>query len=175
MSEIAHATPDDLRSILAVFGDTTWPVPRAEVLAIAEGLGWTVRSDQERGIMFMTGLPYRRARADCLLLEDQLGQLTIGLTDRVNGGDPASRAPLRAIEQEAVAVATEVLGEPAGSSSGRSRTHWDLAAGARIAVENTGERVLLSVLGQQYADVERAEARLGVDPDRVVGVDPEPS
>lgn len=175
MTEIAHATSDDLRSILTAFSEAGWPVPRAEVVAIAERLGWTVRSDTERGIMFMTGLPYRRARADCLLLEDHLGQLTIGLTDRVDGDDAAPREPLRATERDLVAAAAEVLGEPSGSSSSRPRTYWDLDAGARIAVENTGDRVILAVLGKQVADVERAEARLGVDPDRVVGTDPEPA
>jgi hypothetical protein len=32
--------------------------------------------------------------------------------------------------------------------------------------------VIVTVHDKQYADIERAEARLGVDPGRVVGVDP---
>lgn len=169
MTALAHAAADDVRAIVSAFTEGERPLRRGEVLATAERLGWTVRSAQERGILFMTGLPYRRARADCLLLEGELGQLTVGLSDRAD--DPAQQAQLRAVEQEVLAVLAELLGGPGDRSSGRSRTSWDLGSGARVAVENVGDRVILVVLGMHVADLERAEARLGVDPDRVVGRD----
>lgn len=174
MTEIAHVAAADLTSILTAFRDAPSWLPKAEVIAIGEGLGWRVRSDRETGITFMTGLPFGRARADCVLVDGVLGELSIGLTERVDGDDPAHRKPMAAIEQDLVAAAAQVLGEPAPAPAGRSRTTWDLGSGARVALENIRDRVLLVVLGQAYADVERAEERLGVDPGRVVGNDPEP-
>jgi hypothetical protein len=173
MTGIARATADDLVRILEVFRDAAWPLPRAALATVADGLDWQQRSNREKGVTYLTGLPYRNARADCLLRDDEVLQVTIGLTERVDGDDPATRAPLRAVEQDLVAVATEVLGTPSGSSSGR--TFWELGSGGRLVVENIKDRVLGLVLSPHVAEIERAESRLGVDPDRVVGQDPEPA
>lgn len=173
MTNIASATADDLRPILEAFREVEWPLVRASLADVAAGLGWRQRSNREKGATYLTGLPYQNARADCLLRDDQVLQVTVGLTERVDGDDPATREPLRATEVELVAVTTQVLGEPAGVPA--RRTFWELTTGGRIAVHNTLDRVLLLVLSQHVADIERAESRLGVDPDRIVGVDGEPA
>ena len=175
MTDIARAAADDLRPILEAFRDASWPLSKSGLAAIAERLGWQLRSDRDRGVTYLTGLPYPRARADSLVRDGEVVQVTIGLTDRVDGDDRALRVPMRAIEQDCAGIAAEVLGEPGAPAPGQRRTYWDLPSSGRLAVENIEDRIILDVLAPQLADIERAEARLGVDPGRVVGEDPEPA
>lgn len=175
MTDIAHASIDDLRPILEAFRQVEWPLSRSELGAVAGELGWQLESDRRRGATYVTGLPLAASYAEALLREDRVEQVKIDLTEVADGRGAASAQSLREAERELVEIATVVIGEPSGNLPRRRRTFWDLATGGRLAIANIQDLVILDVLGPTFADTERAEARLGVDPGRVTGVDPEPS
>lgn len=172
MTHIASASAADLRPIVAAFAEVEWLLGREELVAIVARLGWSARSQRESGGTFLTGLPYPKARADCLLRDGEVLGVTVGLSERVDSEDPADRQPLRAIIQELVAATSEVLGVPPETPS-RER-FWEQASGGRIVLKDNGLRVALYVQSPYVANIERDETRLGVDPNRVPGVDPEP-
>ncbi|WP_228501970.1 DUF6301 family protein [Plantibacter sp. VKM Ac-2885] len=70
---------------------------------------------------------------------------------------------LRSAAQELQSALSGHLGQPSGSQAGD--LHWELANGGRIWLK----KVLLIVEGQRFADVERGEERLGIDPGRTPG------
>jgi len=171
MTALAQAAAHELTPVVEAFSQAPSPLPRADLATLAQELGWRLLSDRAKGMTFLTGLGSARSRADVVLVDDHLGEIKIAVTDRAGSGSDAS---LRAAEQAVLAAVTATLGEPSGALSGRARTFWELDAGGRLVVQRITDRVLLIVLGRRYADIERAEARLGVDPDRVVGRDREP-
>ncbi|MCL2490320.1 MAG: hypothetical protein FWF36_06315, partial [Propionibacteriaceae bacterium] len=68
-----------------------------------------------------------------------------------------------------------ILGELSlalGNSAGRSgAVWWDLPTGGRVHLDRLSRSVDMGFICRQYADVERAEARFGISPDRVLGQD----
>jgi len=171
MPELRHVAAGDLAPILTAFRALPWPCDRAQLLALAEQLGWQVVLDRRKGIDVETGLPVTPDRGNALLPGDgsAVGQVQLYLTDRTDEG-----AGLDAAYGALVADVTGQLGEPTAVQPARARTSWDLATGGRLSVARLEKVVILDVLGRDYADIERAESAQAIDPDRVVATEADP-
>ncbi len=170
MSEITAASTDTVRAIVSAFQAVQWPLPREEFVPIAEGLGWAIGSNTTNAIRFDTGCGTTPARGGVTVDADSIGQVTVPLTDRVRDAGPGLSAALASAAGELRAAVAEQLGAPVRAGRGSSgRSVWDLPNGGRIRLDVSAEVVKLVVLQERYADIERAEERLGIPDDRVVG------
>lgn len=171
MAELRVVDADDLAPILSAFRALPWPCERAQLLQVAEQLGWQVVLDRRKGVDVETGLAVTPDRGNALLPGDgsAVGQVQLYVSDRTDAGEGLDEA-YRAV----VAEVTAQLGEPTAVQPARARTAWDLATGGRLAVARLEKVVILDLLSRDYADIERAESAQAIDPDRVVAAEPDP-
>ncbi|WP_420115017.1 DUF6301 family protein [Pseudactinotalea sp.] len=161
MTATAQASSDDVARYAAAFAGATWPLTRSRLRRIAEELGWTLRSDRPKGMMFRSGLPLGFDRVSCLVADDDVDQVTIDLTDE------ATAATSARIARELTAAVETELGAPTGVRNAPRSSHWDLPGDGRIAIQNLGPVVVLDILSPRYSGIERAEERYGLDTDEV--------
>ena len=165
MTDFRIATLDELRPMVQALASLEWPTSKETISHVAESLGWELIGERRKGLAFSTSLGFNVDLVNILTPNDELTQATVGVTDSLRnapagGGDEQLR---RAYDSVRDAV-SEIIGEAPSKSRGRKRDFWDLPSGGRLAVENLGDQVILELLSQQYANIERGEAQQGLDP-----------
>jgi hypothetical protein len=94
--------------------------------------------------------------------KEAIARLVIAVADKTD--DPGA---LRSAAHELESPLSAHLGQSSGVQAGDP--YWELANGGRIWLKTVPKKVLLVVEGQRFADVERGEERLGIDPGRTPG------
>lgn len=164
---VSHATIAEIRDIVDAFEALSWPSPRAEMVDIADRLGWTVRLDQPSGIQYATAFSFGRTSASILLDDDNLAQATIAVTSRGDEKNPEDRAELLLAYDDVRSILIGMLGEPARTTRGSNpETRWDLANRGRLSVADVGIFIAIVVIQERYAEVERFEEARGVPDDK---------
>jgi|GEM_PF-1300781 len=161
----------EIEDLLRALARTEWPASKQDAVALGTARGWTLTLETRRGVRFTTGLGTNDDRANALIDPDappvgSVVDLTVHVSDRTPddaGAVDAAFAEIRtAVEHE--------LGVPTGFDRWENpRAVWDLSTGGRIVVQHLGDIVVLVLLSRDSADLERDEARLGIDPNRVPG------
>jgi hypothetical protein len=112
---IRHLTVKELKPILDVFTQLTWPVPEAEIPILIEKLGWTFIANRV-DIDADTHLPVDYPVGDFAKPHGELTRLMFHLTDTVRDmTDTAGLAAVQAAYPLLVGEIQSVWGEPTGS------------------------------------------------------------
>lgn len=160
------ADPLDAVAIATASSSPSLAFERTDVFAVADSLGWTLRLEAPLGGTFVSTLPLRIKRANIALEGDLVIEVQLGLTDPIDEEDAAALTELLDQQREFVEIFSSEFGDPAGTTSAPPATFWDPAEGRRITLCRVGDRLQLAVLGEGLAQLERDEARLGIDPNR---------
>jgi hypothetical protein len=174
MSRIGVADREAVASIVEQFAGSSWPMDRPALAAIAERLGWTVMFEVPKGMYYTTALPLTPGRADALISDGAVNELTVEVTDRVGDDDEHAQDDLLVAFTQLRTVTEELLGAPATVRRGATpRITWDLDNGGRVAVQRLPAVVILLVLQKLFADLERFEESRGMpsDTDPLAGND----
>jgi hypothetical protein len=148
-------TGEQLKPILEILAQVTWPVPEAKIPALINQLGWTWLSDRVH-IEADTCLPLNYAIGDFVKPDGNLTRATIFLTDIVSQDDLEAVAVMRAAYPALVADIQTFWGEPSGSRADDAvRTWWDLPTGGRFNVDLAPREVQATLLCKEYADDQR--------------------
>lgn len=167
MTELSVVEPGQLTSIVNIFAQLAWPQPRERMAAIADQIGWNVRRDSDSGMTADTGFAVTPPVARVLYDAGEIGEVTVSLTDRVRNPDAASRRALLAAIERVIPELSGLLGRPVSPDRGRGApVTWDLSNGGRVSVSESGGAARLTIMQKRYADIERAEERLGISTDR---------
>jgi hypothetical protein len=154
-----RVTGQQLKPILDVFAQLTWPVPEAEIPALIGKLGWTLTSNSVN-IKADTHLPVDYTVGDFAKPHDELAYLMFYLTDTVDDmTDTAALAAVQTAYPLLIGEIQSVWGEPTGSQEPQAeditQTWWDLPTGARLSVHNRPGRITVDFMSPELADVER--------------------
>jgi hypothetical protein len=150
-----RVTGEQLKPILEVLAQVTWPVPEAKIPALIDQLGWTWLSDKI-DIKADTRLPVNYTVAGFAKPHGDLTEMTIFLTDIVSQDDPKAVAVMRAAYSALVADIQTFWGAPSGTQTGDSATAWwDLPTGGRFNLELAPREVQGTLLSDVDADVDR--------------------
>ncbi|MDR1450512.1 MAG: DUF6301 family protein [Propionibacteriaceae bacterium] len=156
---IRHLTVKELKPILDVFAQVTWPVPEAEIPALIEKLDWTFIADDVH-IKADTHLPVDYTIGDFAKPHGELIRLMFHLADTVDDmADTAGLAAVQAAYPLLVGEIQSVWGEPTGSQEPQpedtAKTWWDMPAGGRLSVHNSPGRITAHLMNPRFAAVER--------------------
>ncbi|SIT89023.1 DUF6301 family protein [Microbacterium sp. RU33B] len=164
---VDQATIDEVRTIVDIFSALTWPAPKAEIYPVAESLGWTLRSDREKGVDCIASFSFGRSLATIALLRGMISEISVAVSSRTDEADEGDRRSLALAYSDTRSVVEGILGEPSRVHRGTfPKTSWDLASGGRLAVARVKREVLLIVIHEEFADVERFEEARGIPGDR---------
>ncbi|MBF4566587.1 DUF6301 family protein [Plantibacter sp. VKM Ac-2876] len=162
MGALARATDAQIDAVCEAFTSVSWPLGRDDFKALAERLGWQLKLETSSGVQHRSGYPVNLPTVRSLVADEAIAQVVIAVSDKSD--DPGA---LRSAAQELQSALSGHLGQPSGSQAGDP--YWELANGGRIWLKTVPKKVLLVVEGQRFADVERGEERLGIDPGRTPG------
>jgi hypothetical protein len=156
---IRHLTVKELKPILDVFEQVTWPVREAEIPALIEKLGWTLTSNRVH-IHADTHLPVGYTVGDFAKPHGELTYLMFYLTDSVHGmADAAALAAVQAAYPKLISEIQSAWGKPTGSQEPQAedtaKTWWDLSTGARLSIRNCVESVTAEFMYPKLAAAER--------------------
>lgn len=160
MTALARATDAQIDAICGAFASVSWPVGRADFMALAERLGWQLKLETSSGVHHRSGYSVNLPTVRSLVVDSELSQVTVAVSDKSD-----DRSELQSAARGLQSAVAGCLGEPSGSE-GADR-FWELDNGGRIWLATIPKKVLLIVEDQRFADVERLEERLGIDPGRV--------
>ncbi|ROR82641.1 hypothetical protein SAMN06295974_2735 [Plantibacter flavus] len=163
MGALARATDAQIDAVCEAFTSVSWPLGRDDFTALAERLGWQLKLETSSGVQHRSGYPVNLPTVRSLVADEAISQVVIAVSDKSD--DPGA---LRSAAYELQSALSVHFGQPAGSQVGD--LHWELANGGRIWLKTVPKKVLLVVEDQRFADVERGEERLGIDPGRKPGV-----
>lgn len=164
---VSHATIEELRMIVDSFDAVTWPVPKSEMYAVADALGWSLISDREKGMTYAVSFAFGRARASIGVLDGMISEARIGVSSKTEDGDAADAKELALAYVDVKSVIEGFLGQPAHVHRGAfPKASWDLDNRGRVAVTRLSNVVSLIVVHEKFADVERFEESRGIPGDR---------
>jgi hypothetical protein len=154
-----RVTGQQLKPILDVFTQVTWPVPEAKIPALIEKLGWTFIANGVH-IEADTRLPLNYVIGDFAKPHGELTSLMFHLTDTVRDmGDTAGLAAVQAAYPLLVGEIQSVWGEPTGSQEPQpedtAKTWWDMPAGGRLSVHNRPRGITAHFMYPRHAAAER--------------------
>ncbi len=159
----------DVGSIVEAFRAVHWPLDREGITAVARDLGWDVDMVRRLAIDFRTPYSLNDNTATARIRKDgAVREVSVPVSDWVTRTPGAAKNEAARVFGSVRDDVVKLLGAPAGPASGRSsNVFWDLENRGRIWV-NTLDRdvVVLYLHSEWYADLERDEERLGIDPDR---------
>ncbi|KAA9085118.1 DUF6301 family protein [Microbacterium radiodurans] len=162
MSDVKSVPTARVREVVEVFERVEWPTERGALTPLVLPLGWTVDADRARGVDFATGYDIDSPRASALIVDGAVGQVNIDLTDRIRDADAVQNRAFADVARRLRDELVAQLGPPAREKSGDdARYTWDLDNGGRVAIAKLDRVVQLIVLQKRYAEIERAEERLG--------------
>lgn len=158
----------DVRSIVEAFRAVRWPLDDEGITAVARDLSWDVEMVRRRAIEFRTPYSLKSCTATAFMREGAAREVSVTVSDQATRTVGASAHDVARVFRSVRDDVAELLGAPAGPASGRSsNAFWDLDNRGRIWVNKLGgDVVVLYVRSEWYADLERDEERLGIDPDR---------
>jgi hypothetical protein len=162
MGALARATDAQIDAVCEAFTSVSWPLGRDDFKALAERLGWQLKLETSSGVQHRSGYPVNLPTVRSLVADEAISQVVIAVSDKSD--DPGA---LRSSAQELQSALSGHRGQPSGSHAGDP--YWELVNGGRIWLKTVPKKVLLVVEGQRFADVERREERLGIDPGRTPG------
>lgn len=162
MDALSRATDEQVRAVCAAFDAVEWPLGRDGYAALAEELGWQPKLETSSGVQHRSGYPVSLPTVRSLVADEAISQVTIAVSDKSD--DSAGLEQAASDLRDAV---QSQLGAPSGQQ--QADPYWELANGGRIWLKSVPKKVLLVVEEQRFADVERAEERLGIDPSRTPG------
>lgn len=136
-----------------------WPRPAAEAGAVVAGLGWTVDSVSEFGVVARTGLPFGEGNAYLQLDGDRTLDITLEVSD-VFGADPDDQLALRDAFARAAGAVGRALGEPSERRPGAApEVRWR-GDGGTVLVTTPAGAVQLQLAATGYLDdMDEAEER----------------
>ncbi|MDR1450612.1 MAG: DUF6301 family protein [Propionibacteriaceae bacterium] len=156
---IRHLTVKELKPILDVFAQLTWPVLEAEIPALIGKLGWTLTSNRVH-IDADTHLPVDYTVGDFTKPDGELTRMSFYLTDTAD--DKADTTALAAVKTAYQTLTNEIQslwGNPTGSRNPQAddvaQTWWDLPTGARLSVRNRVSSIAANFVCPELAAVER--------------------
>ncbi|MDR1450511.1 MAG: DUF6301 family protein [Propionibacteriaceae bacterium] len=154
-----RVTTEQLKPILDVFAQVTWPVPEAEIPALIEKLGWTLTANRVH-IDADTHLPLDYPIGDFAKPHGELTYLMFYLTDTVyDKDDTDALAAVQTAYQTLTNDIQSLWGTPTGSRKPQpddvAQTWWELPTGARLSVRNRVSSVAAEFMGPELAVVER--------------------
>jgi hypothetical protein len=161
-----------IRDIVELFAALTWPAPREEMASIGARLGWTIDSETPHSTDFQTSFPTNPSHGGVTIDNGTIGQVNLGLTDRVRDPDAEQSRELSSAAARFRDEVTSLLGDPVRVRGGAESRHtWDLPNGGRVALTASNAVVKLIVLQKRYADIERREESLGIADDDETDLD----
>lgn len=162
MDALSRATDEQVRAVCAAFDAVEWPLGRDGYAALAEELGWQPKLETSSGVQHRSSYPVSLPTVRSLVADEAISQVTIAVSDKSDDSAALSQAAISLRD----AVQSQ-LGAPSGQQQGDP--YWELGNGGRVWLKSVPKKVLLVVEEQRFADVERAEERLGIDPSRNPG------
>jgi hypothetical protein len=159
MTALARATDAQVDSLCDAFTSVSWPLGRDDFKTLAERLGWQFALETSSGIQHRSGYPVNLPTVRSLVVDEAVSQVTVAVSDKSDDAEG-----LQSAAHGLQAALGERLGEPSGSDG--AGHYWELGNGGRIRLARVPRKVLLVVEDQRFAEVERREERLGIDPDR---------
>ncbi|MDR1450509.1 MAG: DUF6301 family protein [Propionibacteriaceae bacterium] len=152
---LRRITGQQLKPILEILAQVTWPYPEAKVPTLIDRLGWTWLSDRV-DIEADTRLPVNYAVAGFAKPHGGLIRISFLLTDRVSTRDENAAA---LVKRSHLALATDIQnlwGDPGGSETGEvDRTWWDLATDSRLNLYFYPDEVRVTLLSDVDAEMDR--------------------
>ncbi|MDR1450510.1 MAG: DUF6301 family protein [Propionibacteriaceae bacterium] len=154
-----RVTGQQLKPILEILAQVTWPVPEAKIPTLIDQLGWTLTSNRVH-IKADTHLPVNYAVGDFAKPDGELTYLIFYLTDIAD--DLADATALAAIQSAYRILTSEIQsiwGEPTGSQEPRdddvAQTWWDLPTGSRLSVHNRPGKITAHFMYPRFAAAKR--------------------
>lgn len=161
MSDFSVISKERLQPILEAFGTVEWPLNPQTFNEMAGALGWDLRRQSEYGIRLSSGLGVNIDRVNGLLSDGYVTEVELALTDTLQSeGSPEVRECFKELSE----TVADLLGQVGTVQRGSNRIYWELSSGGRLDLANLGNKVLLTLLSERYARVERAEQRQRLDP-----------
>ncbi|MDT9592921.1 DUF6301 family protein [Nocardioides zeae] len=166
---LRRADAEQVRAVVAALAPVTWPADRGLVTRLAADLGWTVEREGLSNVDLRTGLT-PAARAAVSARGDTVTRVQVDLAERADRREPTTAARVAEAYAALLPEVTAALGlEPTPAARREGHEAWDLPTGGRLSLEALSSTVVLVLLQQEWADVERSEEALGISPDRVPG------
>lgn len=167
MVELVAADAARVQEIVATFRDVVWPLQVADGRMLAGALGWHVVMDLSNSAHYFSGMFEAEDMSPDAVLSYKDGHVVEVRIDLCNFSKEHARKDLLTARRQMIACVASVL--DASSGKHRGDAFWELQNGGRIWVKVLRTTVLLKVLHPRYADIERAEERLGIPDDRIPG------
>jgi len=156
-----------LLEIYDIIASVEWPAQASTVLpGLVRRLGWTMTGDPAVDVDVETNLPVNFRFALVQVSNGQLTKMSFGVVDMLP--DIADTLPIDIAYESLLEGLRQVLGETAGRID---QQWWDLPTGGRLHLNRLSWSVDMQLVSRRLADVERAELRLGISPDRILGQD----
>lgn len=162
MTDFRTVPDDDLRALVTRLDAAPDPLPFARAGEFVASLGW-VQTNTFRGT---TGLPVNHDLFTLGELEGQLARCEVYITDALNPRERKHAALVARAVPHLEAVLAEALGPPSGELPEGKGTLWERPCGRQIHLRQGRGSVTLAHWWKVRADLERAQQRLGVDPER---------
>jgi len=167
MEEFSVTPVERLLEIYDIIAPTQWPAQAATVVPdLIARLGWTMTGDPSIDVDVETNLPVNFRIALVQTPKGQLTEISFGVTDMFPEG--ADTAPVDVAYKSLLKRLRQAFGPSAGRKDSQ---WWDLPTGGRLHLKNLSCSVDMQFMSRWFADVERAEARFGISPNRVLGQD----
>jgi hypothetical protein len=167
MVELIVADTAQVQRIAAAYRDVEWPLSAEREREIAGSLGWRLDRERARGASYYSGMLDAADGHSDVGVSSADGDVAEVRVNLCNFSREHARKDLLSIRKDMAASVTLVLGEPSGKQDGN--VYWELENRGRLWIKALKATVLLQVLHPRYADIERAEERLGIPDDRIPG------
>ncbi|MCL2471915.1 MAG: DUF6301 family protein [Propionibacteriaceae bacterium] len=155
-------TEDELRPVLNILANLTWPIPFDQAPNIIAQLGWSMFGKKSA----LSTLPVSLKTVGLGRLNGELSRVEFRVSDTVGDDSPSGR---RVLEQSflpmSVTISSSLGVGPTGELWGHPGLRWDLPSGGRVNLPAGLSALQIQVWSKQLADVERLQISQGVDPE----------
>ncbi|MFD2674224.1 DUF6301 family protein [Gulosibacter bifidus] len=163
MSNINVVSVTELRPVLEALDEYEWPVPFDSADGLFQRLGWERQRKKGGRTNFAVSKPFV-AIGD---LHGELSRIEFRVSDTYPEATAEVKASMLTKVEELRGVVTEVVGfGPTGAPWTVPGYVWDFADGRQIQLKAIDRLIELQYWSKRYADIERAERRQHVDPDK---------
>jgi len=168
MTGFRVVTQAELKPILDVLTRLPEHVPLDDLPGLVDRLGWTLQTKRRGHTSFPVS--FRMFGVGCLDLPaggKEIGSVDFRVTDTLPDESLESQAIVAAVAPGVVDMVTACLGFPPTRElwTNLGKT-WDLPDGKQVNVYQAEDTIVMEVWAKEWADVERAMIRRGVDPAR---------
>ena len=156
-----------VQGIAAAYRDVEWPLSAERERKIEGSLGWRLDRERARGASYYSGMLDAADGHSDVGVSSSDGNVSEVRVNLCNFSREHSSEDILAVRKSMTECVETVLGKPTGKQRGNA--FWELENRGRIWAESIDYTVLLHVLQPRYANIERAEERLGIPDDRIPG------